>query len=75
MADLCEVAFIERELRTGQQRRGFLMDPTHEHVFHFTPTHGSWLNQVELWFSPRPQQFERFRYPPRPYHRKPKKTG
>jgi transposase len=20
-------------------------------VFHYTPTHGSWLNQVELWFS------------------------
>lgn len=19
--------------------------------FHYTPTHGSWLNQVELWFS------------------------
>lgn len=19
-------------------------------VFHYTPTHGSWLNQVELWF-------------------------
>jgi transposase len=19
--------------------------------FHFTPTHGSWLNQVEVWFS------------------------
>ncbi len=20
-------------------------------MFHYTPTHGSWLNQVELWFS------------------------
>jgi len=20
-------------------------------VFHYTPTHGSWLNQVELWFA------------------------
>jgi len=20
------------------------------HPFHFTPKHGSWLNQVELWF-------------------------
>jgi transposase len=19
-------------------------------VFHYTPTHGSWLNQIELWF-------------------------
>ena len=142
MADLCKVPFIERELRTGPQRRAFLTDPTHKHLFHFTPTHGSWLNQVELWFSvlgrrflrrgdfgsmsefearllafvadynrnhahpyrwtytgtplvrgipfsrtrrqarqgrawfsPRPQQFERFLYPPRPYRRKPKKTG
>jgi len=24
----------------------------HKHVhFHFTPTHGSWVNQVEVWFS------------------------
>jgi DDE superfamily endonuclease len=51
MADLCEVPFVEKELSTGQQRRAFLTDPTHKHVFHFTPTPGSWLNQVELWFS------------------------
>ena len=26
--------------------------PEHHHVFiHRTPTHASWLNQVELWFS------------------------
>ena len=23
----------------------------HCFVFHYTPTHGSWLNQVELWFA------------------------
>jgi hypothetical protein len=51
MAELCDVGFDEGGLRTGRQRRAFLSDPTHEHVFHFTPTHGSWLNQVELWFS------------------------
>ena len=43
--------FVAKELACGVQRRAFLSDPTHRHVFHFTPTHGSWLNQVELWFS------------------------
>jgi DDE superfamily endonuclease len=51
IAELCSVPFVEAELRTGEQRRAFLTDQTHKHVFHFTPTHGSWLNQVELWFS------------------------
>jgi hypothetical protein len=41
----------ERELSTGVQRRAWLSDPSHKHVFHFTPIHGSWLNQVELFFS------------------------
>jgi DDE superfamily endonuclease len=37
-------------LRTGAQRRTFLTDAAHKHVVHFTPKHGSWLNQVEIWF-------------------------
>lgn len=41
----------ERGLASGTQRRAWLSDPSHKHVFHFTPTHGSWLNQVELFFS------------------------
>jgi DDE superfamily endonuclease len=142
IAQLCDVPFDAAVLQTGKQRRAFLTDPTHKHVFHFTPTHGSWLNQVELWFSvlgrrflkrgdfgsmadfearlvryvddynrchahpyrwtytgtplvrgtpfsqtrrqqrqgrawfsPRPQQFERHLYPPRPYKRHTKRTG
>lgn len=57
VAELCDVPFVERELRTGAQRRAFLTDPSHKHVFHFTPKHGSWLNQVELWFSVLSRRF------------------
>jgi hypothetical protein len=40
----------ERQLRTGAQRRAFLTAGCGRHVVHFTPKHGSWLNQIEIWF-------------------------
>ena len=57
VAQWCAVPFIPQDLQRGVQRRAFLCDPTHKHVFHFTPIHGSWLNQVELWFSVLARRF------------------
>jgi hypothetical protein len=37
-------------LRTGAQRHAFLTNPSHRHVVHYTPKHGSWLKQIESWF-------------------------
>ena len=37
-------------LESMKTRESYLMNQEHDIIFHYTPKHCSWLNQIEIWF-------------------------
>jgi DDE superfamily endonuclease len=59
VACLCGLPLDAKGLTTQEQRRTWLSNREHKHTFHYLPRHGSWLNQVEMWFGVLARQFLR----------------
>lgn len=51
VAKLCKVECPDKkQLSNGEKRRKWLQSEGKRIVIHFTPFHGSWLNQIEIFF-------------------------
>jgi hypothetical protein len=51
VAKLCKVPCPSaKDLSSGEKRRQWLQREDKRLVIHFLPFHGSWLNQIEVWF-------------------------
>ena len=46
-----EIHVVLDNLKTHKPKRDLGLARHRNVHFHFTPTHASWLNQVEIWFS------------------------
>jgi hypothetical protein len=46
-------------LASRRSRAAFRSDPAHRVLFHYTPNHSSWLNQIEIWRSIRTRKLLR----------------
>jgi len=51
VAAASDIGYDPDRYETMAERGKFLMSDRHRVVFHFTPRHASWLNQIEIWFS------------------------
>jgi len=51
IADDLGIKYVRGVLRSRASRAAFLSQSTHPIVFHYTPKHASWMNQVEIWLS------------------------
>lgn len=49
IAKLCQIRLPK--LKTAKDRKQWLESDDKRIVFYFLPTHGSWLNLIEIWFS------------------------